>query len=62
MVDLYRHYGTIRTEWFVNERARLRSSKDDAGKYAVTSRDLLGSILRRTTYSPDPMHFFILGV
>ncbi len=54
MIDLYRHYGSIRTEWFVNERGRLRSSKDDAGKIAVTSRDLLRSIPRRTAYSPDP--------
>ncbi len=53
MINLCEHYGSIRTEWFVNEDVRLRSSKDDAGKIAVTSRDLLRSILRRTAYSPD---------
>ncbi len=54
MIKLCKHYGSIRTEWFVNERGRLRSSKDDAGKIAVTRRDLLGSILRRTADSLKP--------
>ncbi len=54
MIKLCKHYGSIGTEWFVNERARLRSSEDDARKIAVTSRDLFGSILRRTADSLEP--------